>query len=212
MASTPIADEVHDALGDRDRNDPFAREQAAPAGLGPKVAAVGTPFPDGKLLSATGEPVTLREILADRPGVIIFYRGAWCPYCNIALNRYRIDLAEPLARRGISVVAVSPQHPDGSMTMQEKHNLEFPVLSDPGNQLAGPLGILTEPSPEGRRTQPAHGLDLTEINADGTTALPMPTTAIVDGGYLLRWIDVHPDYSTRTEPGQILHALDVLGL
>ncbi|QGN33254.1 peroxiredoxin-like family protein [Microlunatus sp. Gsoil 973] len=212
MAGTPIADEVSDSFGNRDSDGPFAQEQAALAKREPTLAAVGTAFPDAKLLSATGEPVTLVDTLAGRPGVIIFYRGAWCPYCNVALNRYRADLAEPLHARGISLVAISPQRPDGSMTMQEKHNLKFPVLSDPGNQLARLLGILTEPSAESRQAQLDHGLDLTEVNADGTTTLPMPTTAIVDSEYLLRWIDVHPDYATRTEPGQILNALAELGL
>ena len=96
--------------------------------------------------------------------------------------------------------------------MQQKHNLDFAVLSDPGNQIAGALGILTRPSDAARETQLAHGLDLTRVNADGTTALPMPTVAIVDRDGKLAWIDVHPDYSTRTEPQQILDAVDQLGL
>lgn len=84
------------------------------------------------------------------------------------------------------------------------------MLSDPGNQLAKAAGVLTGPSQEARATQLEHGLDLAQVNADGTTALPMPTVAILDPDGTVRWIDVHPDYSTRTEPVEILGALDQL--
>ncbi len=173
---------------------------------------LGANFPDSELLSPTGEATTLAATLSGSAGVVVFYRGAWCPYCNIALATYRTQLSKPLAQRGIVLVALSPQVPDGSLTMQEKHDLDFAVLSDPGNQIAGALGILTRPSDAAREAQLAHGLDLTRVNADGTTALPMPTVAIVDRDGKLAWIDVHPDYSTRTEPQQILDALDQLGL
>ncbi|MGO8950350.1 MAG: peroxiredoxin-like family protein [Ktedonobacterales bacterium] len=169
-------------------------------------------FPDGELLSPTGEPTTLAATLNGSAGVIVFYRGAWCPYCNLALATYRSSLSHALAQRGIVLVAVSPQTPDGSLSMQEKHDLDFAVLSDPGNQIAGALGILTHPSVAAREAQLAHGLDLTKINADGTTTVPMPTVAIIDRSGKLAWIDIHPDYSTRTEPQQILDALDQLGL
>lgn len=96
--------------------------------------------------------------------------------------------------------------------MQEKHDLSFTVVSDPGNAIARGLGILTRPSAEAQAAQLRLGLDLTAVNADGTIALPMPTVVIADAGHLVRWIDVHPDYSTRTEPAQILSALDRLGI
>jgi peroxiredoxin len=96
--------------------------------------------------------------------------------------------------------------------MQEKHDLAFMVLSDPGNSVARGLGILTQPSDEARAAQLELGLDLTGVNADGTIGVPMPTVAILDAGRVLRWIDVHPDYSTRTEPAQVLGALDQLGI
>jgi hypothetical protein len=96
--------------------------------------------------------------------------------------------------------------------MQEKHDLASTVLTDPGNGIAHTQGILTQPSGEVRAAQLELGLDLTVVNADGTTGMPMPTMAILDAGHVLRWIDVHPDYTTRTEPAQVLDALDRLGL
>jgi peroxiredoxin len=120
-------------------------------------------------------------------------------------------LLPKLAGRGVQLVAISPQTPDNSLSMQEKQSLTFTVLSDPGNTLAGHLGVLTRPTEEAQQAQRRLGLDLTVVNADGTTGLPMPATLAVDTDRVVRWIDVHPDYSTRTEPATILAALDDLG-
>ena len=144
--------------------------------------------------------------------MVVFYRGAWCPYCNIALSAYQAQLLPKLSERGIQLIAISPQKPDGSLSMQQKHDLAFTVLSDPGNAIARHLGILTQPSDEARAAQFQLGLDLTSVNADGTVNLPMPATIILDGDHVVRWIDIHPDYSSRTEPSQILQSLDEAGL
>ena len=192
----------------------FAREQAALAGAGipDGVAAPGTLIPHAGLLDVHGSPTTLYAVMGDRATVLVFYRGAWCPYCNIALSAYQQHLLPQLTGRGIGLVAISPQAPDGSLSMQEKHDLSFTVVSDPGNAIARGLGILTRPSDEARAAQLQLGLDLTAVNADGTNALPMPTVVIADADHVVQWVDVHPDYSTRTEPAQILGALDQLGI
>lgn len=187
----------------------FAAEQRdlAAAGHPSGVAEPGSRLPDGDLLDVAGEPATLAETLGGKPAVIVFYRGGWCPYCNIALRTYQAQLVPALAERGISLIAISPQTPDGSLSTKESKELTFTVLSDPGNQIAGQLGILTAPSDGTRAAQLQLGLDLTQVNADGTTALPMPTVVIADADGVIRWIDVHLDYTTRTEPGQILQAV-----
>ena len=188
----------------------FAAEQADLrfAGVPAEVLTAGDAFPDAELLDPTGGPSSVRLAAAGRPAVIVFYRGAWCPYCNLTLRVYQEQLAPELDRKGIALVAVSPQKPDGSLTMQEAHDLTYAVLSDPGNQIATALGILTGPSTDVRAAQSSLGLDLTTVNADGTTGLPMPTVVLVDAEGVIRWIDVHPDYTTRTEPEDVLGAVD----
>jgi peroxiredoxin len=189
----------------------FGREQAALATFEPAgVIAPGARLPEVELLDPQGLPTTLPAVLDGRQAVLVFYRGAWCPYCNIALSTYQAELLTELEKRGLAFVAVSPQRPDGSLSMQEKNNLRFAVLSDPGNQLAASVGIVTAPAAEARAAQLQVGLDLEAINADGTTSLPMPTTLILDPDLTVRWIDVHPDYTTRSEPAAILGALDAL--
>jgi len=180
---------------------------SAVAGLPPGVAEPGSALPDGELLDAGGQPTTLAQNLGGKPAGIVFYRGGWCPYCNIALRTYQAQLVPALAERGIALVAISPQVPDGSLSTKETKELTFTVLSDPGNQLAGQLGILTAPSDGTRAAQLQLGLDVAQVNADGTSALPMPTVVIADADGVIRWIDVHLDYTTRTEPGQILQAV-----
>ena len=186
----------------------FATEQRdlAAAGNPSGVAEPGSRLPDGELLDVDSKPTTLAQNLGDKPAVIVFYRGGWCPYCNIALRTYQAQLVPALAERGIALVAISPQVPDGSLSTKETKELTFTVLSDPGNQLAGQLGILTAPSDGTRAAQLQLGLDVAQVNADGTSALPMPTVVIADADGVIRWIDVHLDYSTRTEPGQVLQA------
>jgi peroxiredoxin len=187
----------------------FAAEQRELAAAGePAVKArPGDRMPDGSLLDVTEQPTTLAAALGSRPGVVVFYRGGWCPYCNIALRTYQAQLVPTLAELGIPLVAISPQAPDGSLSTQETKELTFTVLSDPGNQIAGQLGILTAPSDGARAAQLQLGLDLTKVNADGTATLPMPTVVIVDEAGVIRWLDVHADYTIRTEPDQVLQAI-----
>ena len=187
-------------------------EQAGPAASLPGgIAPAGTILPDADLLDVHGAATTLYAAAGGGTAVLVFYRGAWCSYCNIALSAYQEQLLPQLTERGIKLVAISPQKPGGSLTVQQKHGLAFTVVSDPGNTLAGRLGILTQPSDECRAAQLQLGLDLTSVNADGTATLPMPATVILDASHTIRWIDVHSGYSTRTEPHQVLGALDNLG-
>jgi peroxiredoxin len=215
---TTIAEQVrqmNETMAARPPNEvmgAFTREQAdlalqpAPEG----VVEVGETLADVELLDPHGSATSLYQELDGRVSVLVFYRGAWCPYCNIALNAYQAELVPELDRRRVRLVAISPQGPDGSLSMQEKNELSFTVLSDPGNQIAKAIGIVTGPSDDVRAAQLQLGLDLIEVNADGTTNLPMPTTLIVDDDHVVRWVDVHLDYTTRSEPKEILAALDAL--
>ena len=216
MSSSTIAQQASqlaEQMASRSQSDVlsvFATEQAeleakgAPDG----VIAVGANLSDTELLDPYGQAVTLYGALAAQRAVIVFYRGIWCPYCNIALRTYQSELLPELDRRGVALLAVSPQKPDGTLSMQEKHDLSYTVLSDPGNVLARTVGIVTAPSAEVREAQRQLGLDLTVGNADGTTAIPIATTLIVDGDHVVQWVDVHPNYATRSEPAAILAALD----
>lgn len=188
----------------------FAADQVAldARGVPTDVVAPGTVMPDGDLLDVHGAPTSLAQLRNGSPAVVVFYRGGWCPYCNITLRTYQAELVPTLAERGVELIAVSPQKPDGSLTSAQSNDLTYSVASDPGNQLAAAVGILTESSTDAIAGQVRLGLDLTEVNADGGKTLPMPTAVVVDAEGIVRWIDVHPNYATRSEVADILAAVD----
>ncbi|MDP3209902.1 MAG: peroxiredoxin-like family protein [Rhodoglobus sp.] len=161
----------------------------------PGTVSVGTALPDATVLNAQGDEVQLRSVLGGAPAVIVFYRGSWCPYCNIALRHYHHELESTLTSAGYQLIAISPQKPDDSLTAEEKATLGFTVLSDPGNGLAAALGVL---SPTLAKDTHAAG------NVDGTSAVPYPTTVIVDAAGVITFIDSRGDYTSRTEASTIL--------
>lgn len=180
------------------------------AGVPADAAAIGTPMPDGEPVDPSGAATSLSAVRNGRPAVVVFYRGAWCPYCNLTLRAYEETLIGELTERGVELIAISPQLPDGSLSTKEKNALSYAVLSDSGNQIARQLGIVFTPGQGVLEAQQSLGLDLTAVNADGTAQLPLATTVLVDATGVIAWIDIHPDYSTRTEPADILAAVDRL--
>jgi peroxiredoxin len=182
----------------------------AAAGVPDGVAAAGAALPDGKLLDVHGAATSLHAARAGRPAVVVLYRGDWCPFCNLTLRTYQQELLPALTERGVALIAISPQKADGALTIQQKNDLTFTVLSDPGNQIAGALGVLTRPGDDVLGVQAQLGANIADGNADGTSGLPMPTVVVADAGGTIRWIDVHPAYDTRSEVPDILAAVAAL--
>ena len=172
-----------------------------------KAGDVLEPF---TLEDANGTPVSLDQIVESGPAVIMFYRGGWCPYCNLALRTYQQELLPQLDAFGARLVAISPQPPDESLSTVEKAALEFTVLSDPGSRLADRLGIAFEQTDDVLAAQRKLGLDLTKVNAEGAVRLPRPTVLVVDQDRTVRFVDVQPDYTARTEVSDIITTLNDL--
>ncbi|MEU4328731.1 peroxiredoxin-like family protein [Nonomuraea dietziae] len=191
---------------------PFTAEQAAlrAAGVPAGLATLGFMVPDTPLVDVNGHATSLYAITGGRTTVLVFYRGVWGPYCNLALRTYQKRLLPQLANRGVELAGISPQTFQGSLAMRQQNELTFPVFSDVGNRLAAGLGILTQPTPDALAALARLGIDVAAANADGTATVPMPTVAIIDGARVLRWISVHPDYTSRTEVPDIIAGLDAL--
>ena len=168
------------------------REALATAGVPAGAPQVGQTLPDAGLLDMNGDPVTLYGLLGGRPAVLVFYRGEWCPWCNLALHAYQEQLIPHLDKAGVPLLALSPQKPDRSLVMAQKHGrVTFTVASDPANTLARMLGILSpERSEEARAASKVSGSDAAIANIDGTDEVPMPTTLVVDASRVVRWADV----------------------
>lgn len=169
----------------------------------------GQAAPDFTLPDAQGRPVTLSGLLRGGPVVITFYRGGWCPYCNIQLRAYQRALPEIVALGG-RLVAISPQSPDASLGTAEKNALEFAVLSDAGNAVARSFGLVFALPEELRDAMRSAGKLLPDFNGDDSWELPVPATFVIapDGKVSLAHVEV--DYRLRLEPDAIIAALRAL--
>jgi peroxiredoxin len=170
---------------------------------------VGDTIPEFALSDAVGNEVTSASLLAQGPLLITFYRGEWCPFCNLALVAMQKHLDEFKAK-GVTLVAISPELPNQSLSTTEKHALKFPVLSDVGNKLAKQLGILFAQPDILRPVFENLGNNLKERNGDDSFELPVPATLLVDEKGVVRNTFIDPDYTKRLEPSTALEWIDQL--
>jgi peroxiredoxin len=200
MAQVPL--EIREAMVRADM-------ELAASGIAQRALKAGDRAPDFRLPDARGGYVRLNGLLAGGPVVLSFYRGGWCPYCNLELRALQQALPE-ITRLGATLVAVSPQTPDESLSTAEKNALAFPVLSDAGSATARSFGIAYDLAEELRPIYTRFGHALPDKNGDESWVLPIPATWVIDtdGTIALAWVDV--DYRNRLEPADILAALQSL--
>ena len=168
-----------------------------------KALKEGAQAPDFTLPDALGNAVTLSHLLRQGPVVISFYRGAWCPYCNLELRAYQRVLPQ-LQELGALLVAISPQTPDQSLSLAEKQNLTFTVLSDAGNQVAREYGLVFTIEEAVRAAHRRIGANLPAFNGDDSWELPMAGTFLVDQSGIIRLASVDPDFSRRLDPSAVI--------
>lgn len=173
----------------------------------PNVLKVGRIAPDFELPEAHGKAVRLHDLLARGPVVLSFYRGAWCPFCNMELRALQKALPE-LHAAGATLVAVSPELPDYSLPMVEREGLSFPVLTDRGNGVAKQFGIVFPLEGEIRRTSlEVFKVDLPTFNGDKSWDLPVPATFVIAPDRIIRMAFFDPEFRHRVEPQQVLQVL-----
>lgn len=183
--------------------------QLVQTGASEQALKEGEQAPDFTLPDVAGNAVTLSELLKQGPVVVVFYRGAWCPYCNLTLRAYQQALPQ-LQALGASLVAISPQTPDNSLTMQEKNELTFAVLSDVGNQVARTFGLVFSLEEAVRATHQQMGANLPAFNGDESWKLPMPGTFLIDQTGTIRLAFVDPNFTHRLDPSLIIARLQEL--
>jgi len=184
-------------------------EQLIMSGSAEKVLKEGTQVPDFTLPDALGNPVTLSQLLMQGPVVISFYRGSWCTYCNLELRAYQRVLSQ-LQELGTSLVAVSPQTPDHSLSLVEKQKLTFAVLSDVGNHVARQFGLVFTIDESVRNAHRRIGANLPAFNGDNSWELPMAGTFLIDQSGTIRLAFVDPDFSRRLDPSIVIAKLKEL--
>ncbi|WP_326672284.1 peroxiredoxin-like family protein [Streptomyces canus] len=186
-----------------------AGQELADSGQADRALTVGAQALRFTLPSATGQSLALDDLLTDGPVVLTFYRGAWCPYCNLALRSLQ-QHHEAITARGARLVAVSPQIPDESLTLTEKHDLAFDVLSDIGSDTAKQYGLAFDLPDDLATVYDKLGFDLQRVNGGHPRTLPLPATYVINRDGVIRWAFVNTDYTTRAEPADLLDALAAL--
>lgn len=170
--------------------------------------SVGDPAPLFMLPDPLGEHTKLSTLLEDGPVVIVWYRGGWCPYCNLTLAAYQERLDE-IGSLGATLVAISPELPDNALNTKEKSSLEFEVLTDANNSVAKQYGVVFELTPE------VHAIyndrfDFDNWNGQSSGELPLAATYVIDRAGVIRWSFLSADYRDRADPEDVIGALKAL--
>ncbi|MBW3113012.1 AhpC/TSA family protein [Bacillus sp. MCCB 382] len=174
-----------------------------------KGLRVGDKAPDFTLPDASGKEVKLSEILGQGPVILTFYRGGWCPYCNMELRAYQ-QLMEDIKATGAELVAISPQTPDASLSTKEKNELDYFVLSDEGNQVADEYKLVYKLPPYLVDIYKEKGLDLEKANDSDSWTLPVSTTYIIQQDGTIAYEYTKADYKDRVEPSEVVEKLKTL--
>lgn len=161
----------------------------------------GDKAPDFTLPDAQGKAVSLSQCLESGPVILKFYRGEWCPICNLDLREIQkyVDQIEALGAR---VLAVSPQRPDDALTITQKNELGFEVLSDVNQQVIRAYNLQFDPGEDYHQRR-----DITILNGDGSKTLPVPATFVIAGDFTIIAAHVEANYTERMSPEEILNIL-----
>lgn len=176
------------------------------SGAAGRALKAGEEAPAFTLNDPDGKPIASADLLAKGPLVVSFYRGVWCPYCNMELQALQAALPE-FKKLGASLVAISPQTAVNSRKSVRQNELGFPILSDPGNDVAAAFGL--------RFAMPDYLVDLYKtlkndlpaFNGDPSWTLPMPGRFIIGQDRTILYAEVNPDYTRRPEPEDMLPTL-----
>lgn len=186
-----------------------ATEQLIREGIGNSALEVSDEIPSFGLPNVRGQLVEIKDLLKNGPIILTFYRGSWCPYCNLELRAYQQNIEE-IKALGAQVIAISPELPDSSLSNAEKLALEFEVLSDFGNVVARNFGLVFKMSEEWIDVFRQLDSDFTAHNGDDTWELPVPATYVVSTDSKIVFSYVNANYLERADPQQVVAALTEL--
>ncbi len=186
-----------------------ALDELVESGISDRILKSGDQAPDFTLPNAKGEIIHLSQTLLRGPVVVVFYRGAWCPYCNLHLNALEKALPK-ITGVGGSLLAISPQTPDNSISLAQRNNLTYDVLTDSHNQVARAFGLVYQLSPAIIKLYDSFGVSLSKFNGDESNELPVSGTFVIGQDKQIAWAYAELDYTKRAEPEDIISVLEQL--
>ena len=186
-----------------------ATETLENSGIKQKTPKTGNTLLPFALPNHKGDYVELPQLLEKGPVVLVFYRGGWCPYCNLELVAFQKSLTE-INNLGASLVAITPELPDASLSTKEKNTLAFDVLSDRDSEYAKSLGLVFTLPEELRPVYLSFGIDVEKHNGTGQFDLPLAATFVIaqDGSIASAFVDT--DYTLRQDPSDVIEVLKSL--
>lgn len=166
---------------------------------------LGNPLPDVDLRTLEGAPITLKEAVGGKPAALVFYRGGWCPYCNLQLSGLRL-IHKDLDALGFQLIAISPDTPTELKNTLKKDALDYRLLSDSSAAAMRAFGIGYEVDAETLKKLSGYGIDLEKASGERHHVLPVPSVYLVDAEGLLQFSYTHPDYKVRLPEEVVLAA------
>ena len=168
---------------------------------------VGEKAPDFSLSNAVDKTIKLSTLLQKGKVVLVFYRGTWCPYCNLQLEHYQKSL-NAIHNLGAVLVAISPQTPDESLNIQEKNELKFEVLSDNGNIVSRKYTTVFRNADDPVNAMLELGINFDSYYSDDSRELPVPAVFVIEKDATISLAkSLGGDYRNRVEVADIINAL-----
>ena len=157
------------------------------------------------LPNALGKKITLYDELVNGPVILMWYRGGWCPYCNMQLH-YMQEMLPEFKKLGASLIAITPETPDNSISTKEKNDLEFEVLSDLDNKVGYEYKVVFKLTEDVKEIY-ENGFELSKFNGNDKGELPLAATYIIGQNKVIQYAFLDADYRNRAEPQDLLEHL-----
>ncbi len=160
---------------------------------------------DATLLTHNNEEISIQHLIKSRKVIIKFYRGSWCPYCNLELEYYNRLLSED-KNKDVYMIAISPEKPDMAVDQKAIEDLHFLVLSDIDNALASKLNIVYTLTDRIDSVYTQLGIDLDKDQGNTDHQLPIPAVYVVNSDGRVDYVDLEEDYAKRPIPEDVIEA------
>ena len=178
----------------------FARAETIPSAL-----KVGDSIPDVTLRTVEDKEVSLRKLVADKPAVLVFYRGGWCPYCNRHLQALA-TIKSDLDKEGVQLIAISMDQPGKLRETLQKDKLDYTLLSDSDAKAVEAFGISYKVADATLERMKTYNVDLDAATGNSDHILPHPAVFVVNTRGIIRFVHVNPNFKVRLEPAKVLAA------
>lgn len=190
---------------------PAAHAQIADSAQAVQPILVGSAVPAVELTELSGQPTTLAKMIGGKPSVLVFYRGGWCPYCNLQLSELR-KLGPDLQQHGFQLIAISPDRPEALGKTLESGDIDFTLVSDSRALALQAFGIAFRVDDATREKYQEYGIDLEQASGETHHALPVPSVFVIDAAGVIQFAYVNPDYRTRVPLRLVRAAIEAVAL